>query len=430
MELGLVHPHVPDGAGHARREADVGVALKLLESAVPGLGVHRLGPLGVRELGGHAADHEELHQGPRGPGVHLPGLPEVSAVGLVANAPCREEQGLLVAVHADPLEATVLLLVVVDALHGLRDRAEARHVAEVVRGEDAVVAGPLRGPGGLLVNDNDGGRLNGHVAAPVHGVGPLHRALDDRGLTRVQGVVHVSHDVKALQLGEGAAVLDELVDGLVLLLVAAVSVGEAQHDHVALDVAGLDGGLEVLHDLLPLRRQGEDRVRVLLKEGVRHVDQLLVKELGRPAVALRRVIAHVVALKDLAHHGVQLLIVHLARVKDLLGRRAVEDVVHGLVVAHLAPELAERLRGARAVVALVQVQHHLEPKSDLLLNPGEAQAEVLLAGDGEDGHVLATKLLALLLVRLAVPGGDEGVLPRGLTHRVAHGDVLHHLTLA
>ena len=80
-----------------------------------------------------------------------------------------------------------------------------------------------------------------------------------------------------------------------------------------------------------------------------------------------------------------------------------------LVVTDLTPKAAERLVGARAVVALVEVQHDLEALGQLLVNPGEAAAQGGGVHDREDSHVLPTELLTLLLVGLAVPGGDEGV---------------------
>ena len=80
----------------------------------------------------------------------------------------------------DRLEAAILLLVVIDTLDCLRDGAEARHIAEVVRCEDTVVAGPLRRARRLLVDEDNRGNLNGHLAPPVGRVRPLNGVLHNR----------------------------------------------------------------------------------------------------------------------------------------------------------------------------------------------------------------------------------------------------------
>ena len=92
-----------------------------------------------------------------------------------------------------------------------------------------------------------------------------------------------------------------------------------------------------------------------------------------------------VALADhLAHHGVQLNVVHLARVQHLLGGGAIQDVRDGLRVTGHLPDLAEHLLSTRAVVALVQVEDDALALEALLLQPREEGVNHLLRGDRED----------------------------------------------
>ena len=81
------------------------------------------------------------------------------------------------------------------------------------------------------------------------------------------------------------------------------------------------------------------------------------------------------------------------------------------------------------MVALVQVEDDRLFLEALVEEPLEEGVHLLLRGDGEDLHVLVLELVALVRVRRAVPGGQEGVHARRLFHGVAHGDVLHHLAL-
>ena len=106
--------------------------------------------------------------------------------------------------------------------------------------------------------------------------------------------------------------------------------------------------------------RGQHKALVLLvKEGQRLVYQPLLQKAPRPAVALRgRVLNTVPVSHHLLHHRVVLLVIHLAREEDLLGRGAVEDVGDAGNIARHLPHLAQHLLGARAVVALIQVEDY------------------------------------------------------------------------
>ena len=94
--------------------------------------------------------------------------------------------------------------------------------------------------------------------------------------------------------------MDELVDGLVLLLIAAVIIGEAQHDHVATGVSQ-DGLPEITDDLLALH--GQDKAPInLLKERKGDVDEVLIEKPLGSTVARGRVVALAPPVEHLANH--------------------------------------------------------------------------------------------------------------------------------
>jgi len=428
-----VGAHRADAARHARRERHVGVAAQLLQERVGRRLRHaRLGAALVQRVA-HRLAHAVHRVGARAH-VDLLLLPLVGQVGGVVRAARRQHEALLVPVDADGLEPAVALLVVVDALLRLRDGAVLHDVAEVVRGEDAVVAGPLRRARRRLVNHDKDGHARG-LAPPVVGRRPLNLLSANLRVLDAHVVALVDDDEAVGELGEGREVAEKLVDGLVLLdvglLAAQLRVREAEHDNVARGVER-HGGAQVAHDVLALRREAE-AVRRLVEEGEGLVDEAGREKALGPAVARGRRVRDAVALADhLAHHRLVLLVVDLAREEDLLGRGAVEDVGDAVVVAHDRPDLAQQLLGARAVVALVEVQHDALARhaAQLLAHPLEAVVDGLLAAQREDAHVVRAELVALVLVCRAVPGREEGVHAARVRDRVAHGDVLDHLALA
>ena len=91
--------------------------------------------------------------------VNLPRLPFVVQEATIVDDACRELKIARVCIYANGLEATLALLVVIDALLCLGYGSVLYYVTVVMRGKDAVVARPLGGAGGCLVNHQEDRRV-------------------------------------------------------------------------------------------------------------------------------------------------------------------------------------------------------------------------------------------------------------------------------